>query len=149
MQIYIFYYLNKISHCIQTKWCESMCCCYLQIHHGQLYQNVSLLQNVEYRNPRLQSIFDWNTQQRHTTDHGIELENKVGKIIHNEKEEIISTSAVQTTYMLKLKKNITNMGYSHWLFANGLAWASPLNHFKALSYSSCSLLSLGPWFPIK
>jgi len=38
------------------------------------------------------------------------LENKADKITHNEKEEIISTSAVQTTYMVKLKKN---MGYSH------------------------------------
>jgi len=40
------------------------------------------------------------------------LENKADKITHNEKEEIISASAVQTTYMLKLKKN-KNMGYSH------------------------------------
>jgi len=41
------------------------------------------------------------------------LENKADKITHNEKEEIISTSAVQTTYMLKLKNNNKNMGYSH------------------------------------
>ena len=104
MQIYIISYLNKISHCIQTKWCESMCCCYLQIHHGQLYGNVSLLQNVEYRNPRLQSIFEWYTQQPHTTNHGRELENKADKITQNEKEGIISIIAMHTTYVLKLKK---------------------------------------------
>jgi hypothetical protein len=26
--------------------------CYLQIHHGQLYQNASQLQNAAYKNPR-------------------------------------------------------------------------------------------------
>ena len=149
MQIYIFSYLNKISHCIQTKWCESMCCCYLQIHHGQLYGNVSLLQNVEYRNSRLQSIFEWYTQQPHTTDHGRELENKADKITQNEKEGIISTTATHTTYVVKLKKNQKNLLLTYWLYANDHAWPAPLKHFTALLYCSFSLLSLGPWFLIK
>jgi len=72
------------------------------------------------------------------------LENKADKITHNENEEIISTSVVQTTYMLKLKKKLKTWVTHIWLFANGLARAAPLKHFKALSYSSCSLLSLGP-----
>ena len=39
------------------------------------------------------------------TDHGRELENKADKITQNEKEGIISTTAMHTTYVLKLKKN--------------------------------------------
>ena len=60
-------------------------------------------------NPRLQSIFEWYTQQPHTTDHGKELENKADKITQNKKEGIISTTAMHTTYWSILKGCVTHI----------------------------------------
>jgi hypothetical protein len=74
----------------------------------------------------------------------MESENKADKITHNEKEGIISKPAVHTTYVLKLKKIKKDVLVTYWLYANDLAQQAPLKHFIAFSYSSFSLLSLGP-----